>query len=167
MKNSETAKINDEIHKEIKLLAERANQNQNYSLDFLDNQRLGDEDIDSKFDVSLLKDTSNPDKSYKLYYGMIRLLRDNLPKGDGGNKKLRTAIYDEKNLFLNRGIPKNINGIRGSDGRMTYINFMEVAFNLVSNWLLSGANPWDIYKEFWDLNEEKGFHAPLSDTTLI
>jgi hypothetical protein len=148
-------KTSEEILNEIRELSKRADETSNKQLDL----PMGDEDIDVGFDASIFKDTADPERSHKLYYGIQRMLKDYLPKGEE-NKKLRKHVYGEKNLFLNRG--KDIDektGKRGSDGRMTFIpNFLEVGFNLVSNWISSGGTSFDIYKSFWDLNEQKGFH---------
>lgn len=144
-----------EILNEIKKLSKRADETSSKQLDL----PIGDEDIDVGFDAGIFQDTADPEKSHKLYYGIQRMLKDYLPKGEE-NKKLRRHVYSEKNLFLNRG--KDVDektGIRGSDGRMTFIpNFLEVGFNLVSNWIGSGGTSFDIYKSFWDLNEQRGFH---------
>lgn len=152
-----------EILDEIKKLAERAKETSSHQLGLIPNEDLGDEDIDTGFDIAVLKDTANPDESYRLYYGMRRLLMDNLPKGKK-NKKLRQYVYDEKNLFLNRGAAIKEDGTRGSDGRMTYINpFLSEAFGLVANWIQSGANAFDIYMAFYNVNEERGYHKPTED----
>lgn len=148
-------KTAEEILNEIRELSKRADETSSKQLDL----PIGDEDIDIGFDSSAFKDTVDPERSHKLYYGIQRMLKDYLPKGDE-NKKLRRYVYNEKNLFLNRGIDiDEKTGIRGSDGRMTFIsNFLEVAFNLISDWIVSGGSSFDIYKSFWDLNEKKGFH---------
>jgi len=151
-------KTKEEILEEIKHLAQRADESSNHQLDLFKGQNLGDEDIDIGFDASIIDDTADPKKSYILYYGIQRLLIDYLPKGPK-NKRLRQYVYDEKNLFLNRGMDKDHTGRRGSDGRMTYISsFLQTAFNTVANWVSSGANAFDIYQAFWNLNEEKGYH---------
>jgi hypothetical protein len=42
---------------------------------------------------------------------------------------------------------------------MTYIdNFLETAFNVVNDWVRTGANPFDLYMAFWNINERKGIH---------
>lgn len=152
----------EEIFDEIRKLAERAEQSSNQQMDLFINQKIGDEDIELGFDSSILKDTANPDKSHKLYYGARRMLMDYLPK----DKELRKKVYEEKNLFLNRGIGLNKFGYRGSDGRMTYIvPFLEVVFNTVAKWVASGANAYDIWQAFWDLNEERGYHKPEVELT--
>lgn len=145
-------KSKEEIFKEIKKLSKRADETTNHQMDLFKNQKFEDDDIDVGFDSKIFKDTADPDKSYKLYYGTRRLLIDYLPQGKK-NKKLRKRIYAEKNLFLNRGKEKH------SDGRMTYIsNFLDIAFNTVAKWVETGANSFDIYMKFWELNEERGYH---------
>lgn len=157
-KTEKKVQSKEDIFNEIKKLSKRANETTSHQMDIFLDQNLGDEDIDVGFDSSIFKDTANPDKSHKLYYGIQRLLRDYLPKGID-NKKLRQFVYDEKNLFLNRGIEKNEFGVRGSDSRMTYINnFLEIGFNTVAKWIASGANSFDIYSDFWQLNEDRGYH---------
>ena len=119
-------KTKEEVFEEIKKLSEQANQSTSHQKDMF--KDLGDDDIDTTFDINILNDTANPEEAYKLYYNIRRVLIDNLPKGKS-NKKLREKIYDEKNLFLNRGYDKNEAGIRGMDGRQTYINLMQEAEN--------------------------------------
>ncbi|RZK28079.1 MAG: hypothetical protein EOO61_22555, partial [Hymenobacter sp.] len=117
-KKQSKALTKEEIIAEIKQLSERAQETGSQQLDLIPAE-LGDEDIDLGFDTALLQDTANPEESYRLYYGIRRLLMDNLPPGKP-NKKLRQAVYNEKNLFLNRGEDIKPNGVRGSDGRQTY-----------------------------------------------
>lgn len=155
MANKKANKTKEEIFAEIKRLSEQAEQNTAHQVDMF--QTLGDEDIDKTFDINVLNDTADPSKAHKLYYNIQRVLIDNLPNG-AEHKKLRQKIYDEKNLFLNRGYDKDAFGIRGSDGRQTYINLLQQAFAVVFNWVASGGNSFDIYQEFWQLNEDKGYH---------
>jgi len=118
-------------------------------------EELGDEDI--SFDSSIFNDVADPDKSHRLYFTMRRILMDNLPSGKE-NKKIRQLIYDEKNLFLNRGKAVDDKGVRGSSGQMTYISsFMEPAFNVVTEWVKTGGGPMDILVAFQELNESHGF----------
>jgi hypothetical protein len=156
-KNTES-KSQKDIFDEIKKLSEKANElSDAEQLNLFPDIDLGEEDV--TFDSSLVNDTANPEKSHKLYYGMMRLMIGNLPRGKE-NRKLRRYIYDEKLLFLNRGkdIDKNT-GIRGSDSRMTYIpNFLEVAFDTTVAWVKSGGTPFDLFTAFWDLNESRNYH---------
>lgn len=159
-KTDKQGKSQEEILEEIRLLSKRADEGAGQPISLFEaGTDLGDEDIDLVFDASIItNDTANPDKSHRLYYSIKRLLETNLPKGQQ-NKQLRQLILDEKNLFLNRGIQKDKNGIRGSDGRMTYIpNFLEEAFNIVARWISSGGSSFDLYLAFWNINEERGYH---------
>jgi len=157
----------EEILAEIKRLSEQAQLNSSHQLDLLAGVDLGDEDVDNNFSDSVLQGTADPDRAHRLYYTMRRMMIDNLPKGRK-NLKLRRYVYDEKSIFLNRGKDKDENGIRGSDERMTYIdNFLQVGFNIVVNWVKEGANPFDLYMAFWNLNEGKGYHKEKAPETTF
>jgi len=156
-RNKSRQKTDEEILAEIKSLSEKGQQFTTPSLDFPQLGDLGDEDIDTGFDPSILSDTADPDRSHRLYYAMRRIMIDNLPKGKQ-NLRLRRYIYDEKSLYLNRGKDKDANGIKHSDERQAYISgFLQVAFDTTINWLKAGANPFDLYNAFRMLNEDKGF----------
>lgn len=163
-KTKETKKLSDEdIMKEIKMLAEKSKETSSHQLDLLKDVDMGDEDIDTAFNVDRLDGTADPTLSHTLYYTMRRMMMDNLPKGKK-NKKLREYVYNEKSLFLNRGIDKADNGIRGSDERQTYIdNFLKTAFDTVVEWVRTGANAFDLYMAFWKMNEEKSYHDKKED----
>lgn len=150
-------KTSEQIRDEIMNLSKRADETTNHQMDLFKNQKFEDDDIDIGFDASILNDTADPQKSYKLYYGMRGMLMDALPTGKK-HKKLRQYVYDEKNLFLKHGFET------GADGRMAFINnFLIVAFNVVAKWIASGGTSYDLYMEFWNLNEERGYHAsPVS-----
>src|SRR5689334_2081823 len=87
------------------------------------------------------KDFESPEKKYDLYYkGIRRILMEYLPKGKH-NKSGRELIYDEKNVFLNLGKKKSDNnGIRKSDGRMTYQDKMKEMLDLIVDWVSSSQN---------------------------
>ncbi len=113
------------------------------------------------------KEFENPEEKYQLYYNGIRkLLMDFLPKGKD-NKQLRDIIYDEKNVFLNLGKKKSDNnGIRKSDGRMTYQPVMNEILDVIINWIGESQNPFDLYKDFYELNERHGYgHEKYDDST--
>ena len=77
----------------------------------------------------------DPVEKYQLYYkGLNKLLRDTLPKGKR-NEEARRIIYDEKNILINRGAKKDEKGIRGSDGRMAYVDDLEKAIQIVAEWI--------------------------------
>ena len=113
------------------------------------------------------KEFENPEEKYQLYYnGIRRLLMDFLPKGKD-YKQLRDIIYDEKNVFLNLGKKKSDNnGIRKSDGRMTYQPVMNEILEIIIKWVGESQNPFDLYGDFYNLNEKHGYgHEQYDEST--
>ncbi len=99
----------------------------------------------------------DPVEKFQLYYhGLSKLLKDNLPKGKE-NEDVRRIIYDEKNILINRGAKKNEKGIRGSDGRMAYIEDLETAIQIVADWISRKGSPSEIFMAYWDKNEELNY----------
>lgn len=99
----------------------------------------------------------DPVQKFQLYYkGLNKLLKDNLPKGKE-NEVVRRIIYDEKNILINRGAKKDDKGIRGSDGRMAYLEDLEIAIQIVADWTRKKGSSTDLYMAFWDKNEELGY----------
>lgn len=124
------------------------------------------EEID-ELKAILAKDFENPEEKYNVYYnGIRRLLMDNLPKGKDF-EEVRNIIYDEKNIFLNLGKRKSDhNGIRKSDGRMTYQPVMNEILDLIVVWVAQSRNPFDIYKRFYQLNEKSEYgHEEYDEST--
>lgn len=96
----------------------------------------------------------DPVEKFQLYYhGLTKLLKDNLPKGKE-NEQVRRIIYDEKNILINRGAKKDEKGIRGSDGRMAYVEDLETAIQIVADWISKKESPSELFMAFWDKNEE-------------
>ncbi len=114
------------------------------------------------------KKSDDPEEKYNMYYkGIGRLLKSYLPN-DKQFKAARQLIYDEKNIFLNRG--KRLcdnNGIRGSDGRMTYQEYMNEMLDLVAKWVSESQNPVDLYNMLYELNEKHGYGHEIYDKTSI
>lgn len=108
--------------------------------------------------IKLLGQTiDDPVEKFQLYYhGLSKLLKDNLPKGKE-NEQVRRIIYDEKNILINRGAKKDEKGIRGSDGRMAYIEDLETAIQIVADWISTKGSPSEIFMAFWDKNEELNY----------
>jgi hypothetical protein len=104
------------------------------------------------------KEFENPEEKYNIYYkGIRKLLMDYLPKGKEF-KEVRDIIYDEKNIFLNAGKRKSDNnGIRKSDGRMTFQPVMNEILDIIIKWVGESQNPFVIYREVYDLNEKHGY----------
>lgn len=124
------------------------------------------EEID-ELKAILAKDFENPEEKYNVYYnGIRRLLIDNLPKGKEF-KEVRDIIYDEKNIFLNLGKRKSDhNGIRKSDGRMTYQPVMNEILDIIVVWVAESRNPFDIYKRCYQLNEKNEYgHEEYDEST--
>lgn len=100
------------------------------------------------------KAIDDPVQKFQLYYhGLAKLLKDNLPRGKE-NEDVRRIIYDEKNILINRGAKKDEKGIRGSDGRMAYVEDLEAAIEVVAEWMIKKGSPADLFMAFWDKNEE-------------
>lgn len=114
------------------------------------------------------KEFENPEEKYTIYYNGIRkLLMDYLPKGKDF-KEVREIIYDEKNIFLNAGKRKSDNnGIRKSDGRMTYQPVMNEILDIIVGWVAESQNPFDIYRKFYELNEKYKYGHEDYDETRI
>ncbi len=119
--------------------------------------------IDSELEIEnealkLLGQTiDDPVEKFQLYYhGLSKLLKDNLPKGKE-NEQVRRIVYDEKNILINRGAKKDEKGIRGSDGRMAYIEDLEFAIQIVADWISKKGSASELFMAFWDKNEELGY----------
>ena len=114
------------------------------------------------------KQFEDPEEKYNLYYrGIRKLLMDYLPKGKEF-KEARDIIYDEKNIFLNLGKRKSDNnGIRKSDGRMTFQPVMNEILDVIVKWVSESQNPFDLYREFYELNERHSYgHEEYDKTSL-
>lgn len=105
----------------------------------------------------VLEQIDDPEAKYNLYYNVVnRLLKKHLPKGDK-YKVARDLIYEEKNTFLTRGHRKNEKGIRGADGRMSYIADINELINIVTEWISNKGTMFDLYTQIRDLNIAKGY----------
>ena len=113
--------------------------------------------IENQAEQLLGQRIDDPVEKFQLYYhGLTKLLKDNLPKGKE-NEDVRRIVYDEKNILINRGAKKNEKGIRGSDGRMAYIEDLEKAIEIVANWITVKGSPAELFMAFWDKNEELNY----------
>lgn len=114
------------------------------------------------------KQFEDPEEKYNLYYrGIRKLLLDYLPKGKEF-KEARDIIYDEKNIFLNLGKRKSDhNGIRKSDGRMTFQPVMNEILDIIVKWVSESQNPFDLYREFYELNERHNYGHEQYDKTSL
>ncbi len=137
-------------------LLQKANEKVGQQLSF--NVETGNlEEIDELREI-IGKQFDDPEEKYNLYYnGIRRLLMNFLPKGKD-YKEIRNIIYDEKNIFLNLGKRKSDNnGIRKSDGRMTYQPIMNEILDIIVEWVGNSQNPFILYKSFYELNEKHDY----------
>lgn len=110
----------------------------------------------------VLEQIDDPEAKYNLYYNVVnRLLRKYLPKGDT-YKDARDFMTEEKNTFLTRGHRKDAQGIRGADGRMSYISDINELVNIITEWISNKGTMFDLYTQIRDLNISKGYGAPQS-----
>lgn len=112
------------------------------------------------------RQAEDPEEKYNIYYkGISNVLKKYLPSGKEFEEG-RRLIYDEKNIFLNRGKKKSDNnGIRKSDGRMTYQPIMGEILDIVAQWVAESRNPIDLYQTLYDLNEKFGYGHEAYDST--
>lgn len=113
--------------------------------------------VENQAEKLLGQKIDDPVQKFQLYYhGLSKLLKDSLPKGKAF-EDVRRIIYDEKNILINRGAKKDEKGIRGSDGRMAYMEDLEEAIKIVANWTTRKGTPAELFMAFWDKNEEFGY----------
>jgi|AntRauTorcE11898_2_1112593.scaffolds.fasta_scaffold02780_4 hypothetical protein len=149
------SKKNDKREKEIEEIFIKADQVDGEQLNIDGKGNLSTENEIKNF---ALADIDNPEKKYDVYYNGIRkLLMEELPSGKSF-EEARRLIYDQKNILINRGKKKNSQGIRGSDGRMAYIPDIELAFNIVTEWVVENGTPSELYQKFYGKNVELGYH---------
>ena len=112
------------------------------------------------------RQVEDPEEKYNIYYkGIGNVLKKYLPTGKEFEIG-RRLIYDEKNIFLNRGKRKSDNnGIRKSDGRMTYQPIMGEMLDLIAEWVAESRNPIDLYTALYNLNERLGYGHEVYDCT--
>lgn len=113
--------------------------------------------VENEAEALISKKIDDPVEKFQLYYkGLRRMLLDFLPKGRE-HEQARNMIYDEKNILINRGAKKDEKGLRGSDGRMAHLDDLEMAIQIVALWISKKGSYWDLYKAFWNKNEEMGY----------
>lgn len=114
-------------------------------------------ETENEYKSLLDQQIDDPVQKFQLYYKILnKLLRSNLPKGKE-NEPTRRIIYDEKNILINRGNKKDEKGIRGSDGRMAYMEDIELAISIVMEWVNSKGSYHELYMAFWNKNEELNY----------
>ena len=56
-------------------------------------------------------------------------------------------------------------GIRKSDGRMTYQPVMNEILDIIIRWVGESQNPFDIYRDFYELNDRHNYGHEVYDET--
>lgn len=150
-------KIDSEILISIKKMAKLADTEASKSVaqEFPFDKELSEDD---KQTIEIIKDTQNPQVSYKLFYAIQGLMKQFLPKGEQ-YKGLRDYAYELKNILLTQGRNKNEKGIRGADSRQAYIAAeLKVMYDLITDWVKNGAMAAYLIEKLQALNEERGYY---------
>lgn len=154
-------KLRPDFEAEVRRLQQKADESRKeglrLGLGIPDEEAAGEDLADADF----LKDVQNPEESHSLYYSIQRELINSLPAGKE-NEELRRFVYDEKNLYLNRGKEIDASGIRGSDGRQAFLHHLRTALVNVKRWAVEGGTAYDVYLMFRDLNTAAGFRSDRS-----
>jgi len=148
-KKKEKKSITKKDIEEIKRLSQKADETKGFELGFA--KEFNEED---GFELVVLKDAQNPNRAHRLYYTIESILRTNLPQGEK-NAAIRKIVREEKTTFLNRGKRIDSTGRRGSDSRQAYLDsHLEKALGIVVRWVKEGANTFDLYMSFKELNDK-------------
>ncbi|MEN9612314.1 MAG: hypothetical protein RLZZ628_3128 [Bacteroidota bacterium] len=95
----------------------------------------------------------DPDAKYdKFYYGIQKLLKRGLPKGEK-YETLRELVREEINTFLTRG-KRKVNGKRGADSRQAYLSDMNLALDALIHWTVQAQSTTELYETFRVLNQK-------------
>lgn len=118
-----------------------------------------EEEADAKIAQALLGDEPTRDERYALVYSILRLLRDNLAPGEDYEEG-RRKIREEIRLYLNKGRSKatSKDGKVKADMKQSDLPRLHVAKTMLEKWVREGANQWDAYVRFWEMNEQMGYH---------
>lgn len=167
MERNDKKKLDDEKKKLIQEQKEREKMEILSKADEIKNQSFvfdetGELTLKKEIEDLSIDPIDNPDERYDSYYKVVnRLLRKYLPKGDK-YKDARDLIYEEKNTFLTRGHRKGADGIRGADGRMSYLADIHELINIITVWAASQGTMFELYNKLREINIEKGYGDPLN-----
>lgn len=151
--------ISPEILNSIKKMAELADMEATRAVtqEFPFDKELSDDDKET---IDIIKDTQNPEVSYRLFYAIQGLMKQFLPRGDQ-YKGLRDYAYELKNILLTQGKNKDERGIRGGDSRQAFISAeLKVMYDLITDWVKNGAMAAYLIEKLQALNEERGYDFP-------
>lgn len=75
-------------------------------------------------------------------------------------------LFMMKKMFFKFREEKSDNkGIRKSDGRMTYQPVMNEILDIIIRWVGESQNPFDIYRDFYELNDRHNYGHEVYDET--
>ena len=150
-------KVSSEVLDSIKKMAKLADDEASKSVaqEFPFDKELSEDD---KQTIEIIKDTQNPQVSYRLFYAIQGLMKQFLTKGED-YKGLRDYTYELKNILLTQGKNKNEKGIRGADSRQAYIAAeLKVMYDIITDWVKNGAMAAYLIEKLQALNEERGYY---------
>lgn len=157
--NQNEKKISSDILKSIQEMAKLADIEaiRSAAQEFPFDKELSDDDKET---IEIIRDTQNPQVSYKLFYAIQGLMKQFLPKGDQ-YIGLRKYAFELKNILLTQGKNKNEKGIRGADSRQAFIAAeLKVMYDLITEWVKNGAMAAYLIERLQTLNEERGYDYP-------
>ena len=157
--NANEKKVSADILASIKELAQLADAEASRSVaqEFPFDKELSDEDRET---IDIIKDTQNPQISYRLFYAVQGLMKQFLPKGDQ-YKGLRDYTYELKNILLTQGKNKDERGIRGRDSRQAYIAAeLKVMYELITDWVENGAMSAYLIERLQSELDRRGYDYP-------
>lgn len=109
--------------------------------------------IDELKQILIPDHADDPDAKYdKYYYGIQKLLKRGLPKGEK-YENVRELVREEINTFLTRG-KRKVNGKRGADSRQAYLPDMDVALDALIYWTANAQSTIELYETFRVLNQK-------------
>ncbi len=151
--------VSDDMQQRIMEMARRADEeaSRSFQTSIVFEEPLDDEDAAT---IQAIRDTQNPDVSYKLFYAIQSLMKQFLPKGSE-YKGLRDYTYDLKNILLTQGHNKDERGIRGADSRQAFISAeLNVMYQIITDWVANGAMAAYLIDKLQDLLIERGYDFP-------
>ena len=155
--NDGIKKSSSDIIESIKAMARLADAEASKSIaqEFPFDKELSEDD---KQTIEIIKDTQNPQVSYRLFYAIQGLMKQFLPKGDQ-YKGLRDYVYELKNILLTQGKVKDEKGIRHADARQAFIaGELKIMYDLITDWVKNGAMAAYLIEKLQLLNEERGYN---------
>jgi hypothetical protein len=157
--SDEFKKLHSDIVNKIMEMAKLADTEASRSVaqEFPFDKELSEEDKET---IEIIKDTQNPQVSWRLFYAIQGLMKQFLPQGDQ-YKGLRDYVYELKNILLTQGKNKNEKGIRGRDSRQAYISAeLKTMYDLITDWVKNGAMAAYLIDTLQSEIQKRGYDFP-------